>query len=185
MFIAVTYLLTLLSVTLLLWLARKQHRARGIDGDQFGYPAVFRYFFLLAFLFFLGAGFYSTRGGTAAHPFEGEMMLSWATAAGFCGLAIWGLLLFTRFSVTIVGTTVTVTGIVSRRSFDLRDVHEAVVLEGYRGAKDLILSDRSGHALLKVGGTIEDFEELVDLVRGGLAEYQVILRRRDALGAWH
>jgi hypothetical protein len=184
-FVAITYALTVFTVSGLLWFARRQHRTKREIGELFAYPSVYRYFAAFMILFFLAAGFYATHGGAAKRPAEFESTISWLMAGGFCGLAMWALLLFTRYSISIVGTTVRINGILTERSFDLREVREAVVLEGYRGARDLLVSDASGQILMKVGSTIQDFDDLIDVLRRGLAEYGVAVRRRDMMGNVH
>jgi hypothetical protein len=168
MFIVVTYALTVITVGVILYFAGRQHHVKFGNSEVFRYPPVFRYLFAGAFLLFLAAGFYTTQSTPTSDAAAGERVLSWAACIAFCSLSLWGFLWTLRYAIVISGSTILVKGFLSSRSFTTQDMRSTEVRQGVRGARDLIVRDSVGHVLLKVGGTIQDFDDLLHLIRSNI-----------------
>ena len=185
MFVATTYFLTALTVWALVALASRQHHQRLGDTRIFRYPAVYRYFFTAVFFFFVGAGFYSIATIPPSPVARAEWFISVVVSGLFCVLSLFGLAWTLRRYVAASETAVLVQGILKQRQFKFTDVQSITVLNGFRGARDLRVCDSSGQLLMTVGGTIEDFDDLVALMRSRTRGQHVLFRERDALGQWH
>jgi len=181
MFVATTYLLTALTVWALLVIAGRQRHQGSGDVEVFRYPAVYRYFFAGSVPFFVLAGLYSTvLGGRPPHPFPGEWIFSAITCSVFCALGLYGYLWMSRYSILVSGISISVRSVFTARSFTADQIQSITVLNGYRGARDVFLRDADGRLLMRVGGTIEDFDELVSLLRAKTKGRDVVFRQRDS-----
>ena len=164
-FVALTYALTTLSVAILLLVASRDHHVITGEAEIFIYPRVYRLFFAVAFLGFLVAGALISAGvNSSLRTAIFEKIVSGIGATIACTLSLAGFVWVYRYSITISRTELYQRGVFKQRFFALSDVGEVVVLQGFRGARDLIVRDRSGKQLLRVGGTIQDFDDLVRLV---------------------
>lgn len=180
MFIAVTYGLTALTAGILLYLARKQHHVATDGVDVFRYPNMWRYMFAGAFAFFLAAGFYvGSDVPSTSHAVTGEWLISWMGCAVFCALCLGGLVWSISYSVAVSSAALEVRTLLGKRLVNYSEVRSVSLRQGLRGARDLVLSDRSGKVLLSVGGTIQDFDELVRLVRSRVSHYAQGEKRAD------
>jgi hypothetical protein len=164
--------------------ASRQHHQRIDHADVFRFASVYRYFFAVMFLFFVGCGFYSLATIRPSPAARVEWLISMIICTFFCSGALFGLAWSMRFSIAVSEASVLVQGIFKPRKFDLTDVHSITVLNGFRGAKDLRVYDSAGRVLVAVGGTIEDFQELVGLLRRKASGRNVLVRERDGAGQW-
>lgn len=169
--------MTTLSVGLVLFFAGRQHHDRDGDTEVFRYAPVLRFLFAGAFLLFLIAGFYPAKLNEPTGAGTGERIISWAISATFCALSLYGFLLTVRYRIVVAKSTIVVNGLLNSHSFTTTEVRSVEVHRGFRGARDLVVRDSSGHVLLKVGATIQDFDELLHLIRsrsptnGGLGKH--------------
>lgn len=185
MFVAITALLTGLTVSLLVKVAsRQRHRAAG-EIAVFRYPTLYQYFFGAMFVVFAAGGLYAVHSSPVGNTAPWEAAVSTIVFGAFCVFCLRGLLLTRCYRILVTERSVKVHKIRGTVEFTFDRVHSMTVLRGYRGAKDLRVLDEKGSLLLSVGGTVQDFEELVSLIRSRCRGKSVVFRERDGFGKWH
>jgi hypothetical protein len=185
LFVAITIFLTGLTVWLLVTAAsRQRHQASG-DIDVFRYPTLYQYFFGVMFWAFAAIGVYTVHWHPARNMAPWEAVVSTVGFGAMCVLCLYGLSLTRWYRVVVSERSVKIYKIGGSVEFTFDQVHSMTVLHGYRGARDLRIFDDKNGLLLSVGGTIQDFDELVWLIRSRCSNRAVVFRERDAFGKWH
>jgi hypothetical protein len=183
MITGLSYALVAITVAILLWFAGRQRHDRRDGADLFRYPSM-----LLTVIGMLtpayglmGAFIYSR------YP-QGPSKMSLLRLAAVFGLFIVGnslVYLYLRsFSVEITDTLLTVRSFIGIRSVRFADVRTVCCIAGRRGGAELRLLGSGDRQLFKIGSTIQDFDELVTLIRNNSQMRGVRLRECDRSGRW-
>jgi hypothetical protein len=184
MFIALTILMTALSVALVLRVAgREPHSREGVN-ETFRYPVVFRRLLFLGIPIFSLFGAYAVTTIPPGKSHSGETLI---VGIGF-GAAILAIALsfvwMCRFSALVSENTLIVQQMWRTRTIPFVDVRKMVVLQGFKGSRDLALFDSQGRRVFTVGGSIQDFDDMVHLLKRRFSHRGVVFRLRDVLGKW-
>jgi hypothetical protein len=185
LFVAATYILTVLTVWLVVAIASRQHHLVSEGVATFRYPALYRYLFSVMLAVFLAAGMYTVEWHPLRRATQWENAISVTISTAFCATCLYGYWLARRYRIVVSGRSIVVHKTFNVVEFTFDQIHSISVLRGYRGASDLHVFDSEGKVLLSVGGTIEDFEELVRLIRSKCRGRAVVFRERDTFGRWH
>jgi hypothetical protein len=185
LFIVITTFLTGLTVWLLVTTASRQRHLVSDGVEVFRYPTLYQYFLCVMFGVFAAAGMYTAVLHPARNAAPWEAAVSITVFGALCALCLYGLSLARWYRIVVSESSVVVHKIGGAVEFTFDQVRGLTVLRGHRGAKDLHVLDQEGRLLLSVGRTIQDFDELVSLIRSRCRNRAVVFRERDSLGNWH
>jgi hypothetical protein len=183
MITGLTYLLTAVTLAILVAIGGRQRHEATSDRDFFRYQSVYVWTAFAGIIFFLAAPFVvyivPSKNDTPSQLYD-AMGVFWSIAA----LMGWGFLYMRKHCIEINGDIVSIHRI--RRSYDiaLRDVSRFVLVQGGRGGQELSLYDFKDKRLLFAASTLQDFDGLVATIKSKLSHHAVRYEYRDRLGKW-
>lgn len=185
MFTAMTYMLTSLTMAILmpLLLAGSGHQEVG-EVAIYRYPKRVCWFFLGALPVFgaMGIFIFSTM------PPQDRTSVPNIAAFGTVWTCILGLIVFAyfyfdRYRIQIDDRLITVTSPFGQKVISLASVAQIAVLRGQ--ATDLMLFGNDDRMLVKLGGSLQDFDSFLSQLKLRTRSPQVTLFKWDRSGEWH
>jgi hypothetical protein len=179
-----TYILTSLTLAILmpLLLVGSGHEEAG-DVSTYRYPK-------RACWFFLGAlPFYGAMGVFIFSTMSPQERASVANVAAFgtawtciLGLIVSAYFYFDRYRVQIDDHLLTIESPFGRKVVELSSVSQIAVLRGR--ATDLMLFNEDNHLLMKLGGSLQDFDSFLSELKLRTRSPEVKLYKWDQSGQW-
>ena len=182
MLIGLTYLMTSVTVGLLLFLAAREHHRSRNGTDTFRYPKA-----LLNALAFLTPVY----GVLAAFIYLRDPQVPKGPGFLFALVVIFGAFIvgntlayfyFRAFAIQITGTDIVLTTWKGTRSIPFGDIRTMLIARGRPGVADLTLLDGQNRRLLKAGSSIEGLDDLIFLIKDNTRDLQV--REKGGSGQW-
>lgn len=183
MITGLTYLLTAITLAILVAVGSRQRHEATAGRDYFRYQSVYVWTAFAGIILFLAVPFIvylvPSKNGTLPQLYD-AMGIFWSIAA----LMGWGFLYTRKHCIEINGDIVSIHSI--RRSYDvvLRDVSRFLLVQGGRGGQELSLYDFKDKRLLFAASTLQDFDGLVAIIKSKLSRHAVRYEYRDRLGKW-
>jgi hypothetical protein len=183
-YVLLVSILAVAALNLGIYLAlKKVYAARhSVDGEL----QIFRYRPIVAWAYIVGppsmgvVAFLLAYGPTLSPVVDSAAALAIsALAVGLLTLVgIW----YRSFSITVDRSCVSTRSIFRRRTAKFSDVQK-ILVTGYP-SKTLVVIDNSGRRVLSAYGDLQDFGDLIYLLKSKTAGYQVEARIKDKWGKW-
>jgi len=181
---ALTYLAASLTLGILMIFARRQHHEIHDSSETYRYPSLLLNVIALGTPLYgvFAALIYTRDPGVPRSPgfivaltiVFGTFMLG-NTVAYFY---------FRSFSIDVSNSQVVVSSWGRRRTIPWESVASIRLITGRQGLGEMRLFDQSQRQLLKVGSSIQDYEDLVWSVKDNTRRAGVVIRERDRKGNW-
>jgi hypothetical protein len=147
---------------------------------------VFRYSPIVAWAYIIGPPFMGVIAfllvyGPTLSPAVGSVV-AMSVAALAVGLLTLVGIWYRSFSITVDRDCVSTSSIFRRRIAKFCELQK-ILVTGYP-SKTLVVIDKSGKRVLSAYGDLQDFEDLIYLLKSKTAAYQVEARMKDKWGKW-
>lgn len=179
-----TYILISLTLAILMPLLLAGTGHVEIDGvSTYRYPKRVCWFFLGALPFYgaMGLFIFSTMSPQERGSVANVAVFS-TTWTCILGLIVFAYFYFDRYRVQIDDHTIAIKSLFGRKVFELARVAQIAVLRGR--ATDLMLFDEDDHVLVKLGGSLQDFDSLLSELKLHTRSSRVMLYKWDQSGEW-
>jgi len=183
MITALTYIMTSMTLGLLLFASGRQGHEERDGADIYRYPSSIVWVIFGGVVFCLLVPFVVYFFATPdRHP--SQLCIPVAVFGSLAGLFAWGYLYYRKFYIVISGDAVCVGGLSGTREATLTDVTRFALIEGGKGGRELSVYDGRGALILKASSTIQDFDDLVAVIRRRIRGHKVLYEYRDKWGKW-
>ncbi len=181
---ALTYLMVLISLSVLLRLVGNERHESRDDSDEFRYPSVLLWVLLAGppVCGLMGLFVYSTF--PPPRPTGNELYIFVTIFALAIAGSSYAYLYFKKYSILITKEVIVIGGLWRKRTVHFHDIRKVNITEGARGSMQLTLLADRDQTILKVYSTIQDFMGLVELLKMRTRNNGVMLRERDKWGEW-
>lgn len=181
---ALTYLAASLTVAIFLIFARRQHHEVHSNSETYRYPSLLLNVIALGTpLYGVFAAFIYTRNPEVPRSAGFVTALTIVFGTFMLGNTV-AYFYFRSFSVDISKSQIVVSSWGRRRAIPWDTVASIRLITGRQGLGEMRLFDQSKGLLLKVGSSIQDYEDLVWSVKDNTRRAGVVVRERDGKGNW-
>jgi hypothetical protein len=151
-----------------------------------GEVQVFRYTAIVAWAYILGppllgiVGYLLAYGPTLSPSVESKSAMAVAILSA-CLLMLVGLW-YRSFSITVSGSTICIRSIFRTTTAQFSDLEKILVTGS--PAKTLVVIDKTGKRVFSAYDDLQDFADLIYLLKSNSAQYNVEARIKDQWGRW-
>lgn len=184
MITALTYLLVSVSLAVLLYFGAKEHHQvrEGVEIFRFQSALVWAIFCVAPVWMLCGAFIYSTYPPGLPNGIQLYFLITMFTVppVGY----VLAYLYAKKFYIEIDDRCIRIGGLRQERSIPYGDIRKIVLVQGAKGSMELSLFDARDQRILKASNSLQDFMNLVDLIKEHTRDNEVLIKYRDKWGKW-
>jgi hypothetical protein len=181
---ALTYLATSLTLGILLIFARRQHHGIHHDSEVYRYPSLYLNVIALGTpIYGVFAAIIYTRNPEIPRSAGFITALTIVFGTFMLGISV-AYFYFRSFSIDITDSRIIASSWGRRRTILWDSIASIRLVTGRQGLGEMRLFNQSNKLLLRVGSSIQDYEDLVWSVKVNTRRSGVVIHERDRNGIW-